>query len=73
MFRAQVLIVRRPKLYYTVFGTITPVGGRPVHAAGYKRWSLETPCEQEYEKPHELFPSLTTLGLFILILTNLMH
>ena len=25
------LIVRRPKLYYTVSGFITPIGGRPVH------------------------------------------
>ena len=25
MFRAQVLIVRRPKLYYTVSGIITPI------------------------------------------------
>ena len=31
MFRAQVLIVRRAKLYYTVSGIITPIGGRPVH------------------------------------------
>ena len=31
MFRAHVLIVRRAKLYYTVSGIITPVGGRPVH------------------------------------------
>ena len=31
MFRAQVLTVRRPKLYYTVSGIITPIGGRPVH------------------------------------------
>ena len=30
MFRAQVLIVRRPKLYYTASGIITPIGGRPV-------------------------------------------
>ena len=27
----HVLIVRRPKLYYTVSGIITPIGGRPVH------------------------------------------
>ena len=26
MFRAQVLIVRRPKLYYTASGIITPIG-----------------------------------------------
>ena len=31
MFRAHMLIVRRSKLYYTVSGTITPIGGRPVH------------------------------------------
>ena len=31
MFRAQVLIIRRPKLYYTVCGIITPIGGRPMH------------------------------------------
>jgi len=31
MFRAQVLIVRKSKLYYTASGIITPVGGRPVH------------------------------------------
>ena len=27
----HVLIVRRAKLYYTVSGIITPIGGRPVH------------------------------------------
>jgi len=31
MFRAHVLIVRWSKLCYTVSGTITPMGGRPVH------------------------------------------
>ena len=25
------LIIKRSKLYYTAFGIITPVGGRPVH------------------------------------------
>jgi hypothetical protein len=30
MFRAQVLIVRRAKLYCTVSGIITLIGGRPV-------------------------------------------
>ena len=30
MFRAKVLIARRPKLYYTASGIITPIGGRPV-------------------------------------------
>ena len=31
MLRAQVLIVRSPKLYYTVSGIIKLLGGRPVH------------------------------------------
>jgi len=31
MFRAHVLIIRRAKLYYTVSGIITPIGGCPVH------------------------------------------
>ena len=31
MFRAHVLIVRRPKLYYRASGNIKPIGGRPVH------------------------------------------
>jgi len=32
MFRAHVPIVRRPKLYYTTSGIITPIGGLPVHS-----------------------------------------
>jgi hypothetical protein len=31
MFQAQVLNVRRSKLYYTTSGIITPIGGRPMH------------------------------------------
>ena len=31
MFRAHVLIIRRSKLYNTVSGIITPIGGRLVH------------------------------------------
>jgi len=31
MFRAHVLIVRKAKLYATVSGIITPIGGHPVH------------------------------------------
>jgi len=31
MFRANVLIIRRSKLYYTASGIITPIGGRLVH------------------------------------------
>ena len=31
-FEHNVLIVRRPKLYYTTSGIITPIGGRPMHS-----------------------------------------
>ena len=37
MFQAHVLIVRRAKLYITVSGIITPIGGRPVHRLGEER------------------------------------
>jgi len=30
-FEHYVLIIRRSKLHYTASGTITPVGGRPMH------------------------------------------
>jgi len=30
-FEHHVLIIRRSKLYYTAYGIITPIGGRPVH------------------------------------------
>jgi len=30
-FEYHVLIIRRPKCYYTVSGIITPIGGRPVY------------------------------------------
>jgi len=30
-FEHYVLIITRSKLYYTASGTITPVGGRPLH------------------------------------------
>ena len=36
-FEHYVLIVRKPKLYYTASGIMTPIGGRPVHGtATYK-------------------------------------
>ena len=37
MFRAHVLIVRRPKLHYTVSGIIIPIDGRPVHGTAIYR------------------------------------
>jgi len=36
MLRANVLIVRRAKVYYTASGIITPVGGRPVHRSVHR-------------------------------------
>ena len=41
MFRAHVPIVRRAKLYYTVSGIITPIGGRPVQENSYGFLSAE--------------------------------
>jgi len=32
MFRAHVFIIRKSKLYYSAYGIITPIGGRPVHS-----------------------------------------
>ena len=31
-FEHDVPTVRKPKYYYTAYGIITPVGGRPVHS-----------------------------------------
>ena len=45
MFRAHVLIVRRAKLYYTVSGIITPIGGRPVHRLRDDSVSQSVPCK----------------------------
>ena len=45
MFRPHVLIISRSKFYYTAFGIITPVGGRPVHGtatAFYGTWRFIT-------------------------------
>ena len=42
MFRAHVLIVRGAKLYYTVSGIITPIGGRPVHRMREDSLNLRT-------------------------------
>ena len=42
MFPAHVLIVRRPKLYYTASGIIKPIGGRPVHRLRESSFNLRT-------------------------------
>jgi len=43
MFRAHVLIVRRPKLYYIASGIIKPIGGLPVHRTATYRF-YDTRC-----------------------------
>ena len=51
MFRAHVLIVRRAKLYYTVSGIITPVGGRPVHGTATNRCDDTRDCVIQFCPP----------------------
>ena len=43
-FEHCVLIIRRSKLYYTAFGIITPLGGRPVHL-----YMFRAPCARHQE------------------------
>ena len=53
MFRAQVLIVRRSKLYYTVSGIITPIGGRPVHGKATYRCGDTRDCIVQFWPPDD--------------------
>jgi len=46
MYRIHVLIIRRSKLYYTVSGIITPIGGRPARD--------EHMCSKHVEARNEL-------------------
>ena len=48
MFLAHVLIVRRAKLYYTVSGIITPIGGRPVHRTATYRCDDPRDCITQF-------------------------
>ena len=41
-FEHHVLIIRRSELYYTTFGIITPIGGRPVHRLRVSSLNLST-------------------------------
>ena len=43
-FEHHVLIARRSKLYYTVSGIITPIGGRPVHGTVTYRCDVTRCC-----------------------------
>ena len=53
MFRAHVLIVRRPKLYYTVSGIITTIGGRPVHGTATYRCDDTRGCIVQFWHPDD--------------------
>ena len=53
MFRAHVLIVRKSKLYYTVSGIITPIGGRPVHGTATYRCDDTRDCIIQFCPPDD--------------------
>ena len=48
MFRAHVLIIRRPKLHYTASGIITPIGGRLVHLMATYRCDDTRGCVMQF-------------------------
>ena len=47
------LIVRRPKLYYTVSGIITPIGGSPVHGTATYRCDDTIDCIAQFWPPDD--------------------
>ena len=49
MFRAHVLIARRPKLYYTTSGIITLIGGRPLHRFIVRLYKFRALCAHHQE------------------------
>ena len=53
MFRAHVLIVRGAKLYYTVSGIITLIGGRPVHWMATYRCDDTRDCTIQFCPPDD--------------------
>ena len=53
MFRAHVLIVRRSKLYYTVSGTVTTIGDRPVHGTATYRCDDTRDCITQFCPPDD--------------------
>ena len=53
MFRTQVLIVGRPKLYHTVSGIITPVGGCVVHGTATYRCDDTRDCMVQFWPPDD--------------------
>ena len=53
MFRAHMLIVRRPKLYYTASGIIKIIGGRPVHGTATYRCDDTRGCIVRFWPPDD--------------------
>ena len=53
MFRAQVLIVRRAKLYYTASGIIRLIDGRPVHRTATYRSDDTRGCIIQFCPPDD--------------------
>ena len=53
MFRAKVLIVRRAKLYITVSGIITPIGGCPVHGTATYMCDDTRDCNIQFCPPDD--------------------
>jgi len=53
MFRTHVPIFRRAKLYYTVSGIITPIGGRPVHGTTTYRCDDTRGCVIQFCPPDD--------------------
>ena len=56
------LIIRRSKLYYTASGTITPVGGRPVHWLKESSLNLRTGLVQKLSNVNKQGCYLTPVG-----------
>ena len=52
MFRAHVPIVRRPELYYTTSGIITPIGA-PVHGTATYRCDDTRRCIVQFWSPDD--------------------
>ena len=53
MFRAHVLIVRRPELYYTASGIIKSIDGLPVHGTATYRCDDTRGCIVQFWPPDD--------------------
>ena len=73
MFRAHVLIVRRAKLYYTVSGIITPIGGRPVHGTTTYRCDDTRDCIIQFCPPDDEHMCSKHVEAWNKLIKNLVH